>query len=208
LTPEPSHTTATWPIDVTGHPLTLPIVPIKPDFAIALMMIIDCGVGFGAHVGARLADRFRAAQPDIVVGSATLGIPVAIETTRALGLDRYVVLQKSPKIHLGDALVETITSITSKGAQRLMLDRQAIPLLQGRRVLVVDDVIATGASLKGALRLVRAAGAEVVGIGCVLTEAHDWRAALGADAALVQGLAHIPQFSPGPDGWAPIAATL
>ena len=200
-------TTETWQVDVAGHPLDLPIVAIKPDFAISLMMIIDLGVEFGAHVGTAVAERFAAAKPEIVVGAATLGIPVAIEVSRALGLDDYVVLQKSPKIHLGDALSETISSITSKGEQRLLLDRRAIPLLKGKRTLVVDDVIATGSSLKGALNLVRQAGADVIGIGCVLTEAHDWKRVLGADAGLVQGLGHIPQFEPGPVGWRPIPAT-
>jgi len=75
-----------------------------------------------------------------------------------------------------------------------MLDRRAIPLLKGKRVAVVDDVVAPGSSLAASPRLVWQAGADVVGIGVILTEGHDWRATLGADAHLVTGLAHIPQF--------------
>lgn len=189
LTPE------TYVVDIAGEPVELPIVAINDTLAISLLMIIDMGVRFGERIGQALAARLAAARPDIVVGTATLGIPVAIEVSRHLGLDHYVVLQKSPKIHLGDALVEHVTSVTSAGSQRLLLDRRAIPLLKGRRVVVVDDVVATGSSLAATLRLVRQAGAEVVGIGVILTEAHDWRAVLGADAALVAGLGHIPQFS-------------
>lgn len=195
-------------VDVAGLSVALPVVPIKDDFAISLMMVIDMGVRFGEHVGRALAERLAPLSPDVVVGAATLGIPVAIEVTRALGLDRYVVVQKSPKIHLGDALVRTITSITSKGEQRLLLDRAAVPLLSGRRVVVVDDVVATGSSLKGTIELVRAAGGDVVGVGVILTEAHDWEATLGTDAALVRSLGHIPQFRPGADGWEPIPETL
>jgi len=201
-------TKPSWRVDVTGLPVDLPIVPIKPDFAISLLMVIDAGIAFGAHIGRALAERLAPLQPDVVVGAATLGIPVAIEVSRHLGLDRYVILQKSPKIHLGDALVQSITSITSKGEQRLLLDRAAVPLLAGRRVVVVDDVVATGSSLAGSLALVRAAGAEVVGIGVILTEAHDWEPVLGADAALVTALGHIPQFHPGAQGWEPIPGTL
>lgn len=201
-------TKPTWRVDVAGLPVDLPIVPIKPDFAISLLMVIDAGVAFGAHIGRALAERLAPLQPDVVVGAATLGIPVAIEVSRHLGLDRYVILQKSPKIHLGDALVQSITSITSKGEQQLLLDRAAVPLLAGKRVVVVDDVVATGSSLAGSLALVRAAGAEVAGIGVILTEAHDWELVLGADAALVTALGHIPQFRPGAQGWEPIPATL
>lgn len=203
-----SSTGQTWSVDVAGLKIDLPIVPITPDFAISLMMVIDLGVRFGEHVGRELAKKIAPLEPDVIVGAATLGIPVAIEVTRALGLDHYVILQKSPKIHLGDALVQTITSITSKGDQKLLLDRQAIPLLSGKRVVVVDDVVASGSSLKGSVDLVRKAGGEVVGIGVILTEARDWQQKLGADAALVQSLAHIPQFSSEGGRWEPIAATF
>ncbi|MEL4071638.1 phosphoribosyltransferase family protein [Ochrobactrum sp. GPK 3] len=194
-----------WTVDVAGRKVDLPIVPINPNFAISLMMVIDLGVRFGEHVGKALAEKLVPLKPDVIVGAATLGIPVAIEVSRALGLDDYVVLQKSPKIHLGDALVQTISSITSKGEQRLLLDRQAIPLLKGKRVVVVDDVVASGSSLKGSVELVRKAGGEVVGIGVILTEAKDWQAMLGDDVKLLHSLAHIPQFDNQDGEWKPIA---
>ncbi|WP_420493387.1 phosphoribosyltransferase family protein [Rhizobium etli] len=200
---------ASWKVDVAGFDVDLPLVAIKPDFAISLMMVIDLGVRFGEHVGKELAKKLLPLNPEMVVGAATLGIPVAIEVTRALGLDRYVILQKSPKIHLGDALVEKISSITSKGEQTLLLDRAAIPLLSGTRVVVVDDVVASGSSLKGSIELVRSAGADVVGVGVILTEARDWQEKLGEDASLVHSLAHIPQFSTNEVGdWIPLPNTF
>jgi adenine/guanine phosphoribosyltransferase-like PRPP-binding protein len=197
-----------WTVDVAGLAIELPIVAIKPDFAISLMMVIDLGVRFGAHAGAALAHKLAPLRPDIIVGPATLGIPVAIETTRALNLDRYVVLQKSPKIHLGDALVQTISSITSTREQQLLLDRQAVPLIAGKRVVVVDDVVASGSSLKGAADLVRRAGGDVVGLGVILTEARDWLETLGEDAGLVHSLAHIPQFRNEGGNWVPMPETF
>ncbi|WP_176083669.1 phosphoribosyltransferase family protein [Martelella sp. HB161492] len=207
MTEMPHVTDQTFTVDVAGMAVELPIVAIKPDFAISLMMVIDLGVKFGEHAGRKLAEKLAPMKPDIVVGAATLGIPVAIEVTRALGLDDYVILQKSPKIHLGDALVQTISSITSKGEQRLMLDRRSLPLLKGKRVVVVDDVVASGSSIKGSVDLVRKAGGEVVGIGVILTEARDWLETLGEDAKLVAGLAHIPQFTSNGGPFEPIADT-
>jgi len=187
-------TPATYTVDIADEPTELPIIAINERLAISLLMVIDMGVGFGERIGKALAARLKDLKPDIVVGAATLGIPVAIEVSRHLGLDQYVIVQKSPKIHLGDALVEHVQSVTSSGSQRLLLDRRAIPLLKGRRVLVVDDVVATGSSLAATLKLVRQAGADVVGVGVILTEGHEWKKVLGADAALVTGLGHIPQF--------------
>jgi adenine phosphoribosyltransferase len=194
--------------EIAGVETPLPIVPLNDTVAIALLMVIDMGVAFGARVGAALADAARPLAPEIVVGAATLGIPVAIEVSRALGLDDYVVLQKSPKIHLADALRESLRSVTSHGEQVLMLDRRAVPLLAGRRVFVVDDVVSTGSSLAAMLRLVRHAGAEVVGIGVILTEGHDWKQVLGTDAALVRGLGHIPVFRLSEGRAEPIPATM
>jgi len=99
-------TPATYTVDIAGQPTELPIVAINDTLAISLLMVIDMGVGFGERTGKALAARLAERKPDIVVGAATLGIPVAIEVSRHLGLDQYVIVQKSPKIHLGDALVE------------------------------------------------------------------------------------------------------
>src|SRR5271155_66289 len=185
----------TYVVDIAGEPVTLPIVPINKQLAISLLMVIDMGVRFGERIGKALALKLGPLKPDIVVGAATLGIPVVIEVSRALRLDQYVIAQKSPKIHLADALAQEVQSVTTASKQRLMLDRRSVPLLAGRRVVVVDDVVATGSSLAAPLALPRSAGANIVGAGVILTEGHDWEKALGADAPLVQGLGHIPQFA-------------
>jgi adenine phosphoribosyltransferase len=181
-------------VDIAGESTSLPMLQLDDQRAIALLMDIDMGLAFADRVGRALAARFAAMKPEIVVGSATLGIPVAMEVSRHLGLDKYLILQKSPKFHLADALEEPVRSITSDKPQRLLLDRRQIPLLQGRRVVVVDDVIATGASMAAAMRLVRRAGATVLGAGTILTEGIAWREALAEDAALVERLGRIPQF--------------
>lgn len=180
--------------EIAGEPVALPLMQLDEQRAIALLMDIEMGLAFGERTGRALAARFAPMRPEVVVGSATLGIPVAMEVSRALGLDRYVILQKSPKFHLTDALVEPVRSITADAPQRLLLDRRQIPVLQGRRVVVVDDVIATGASMAATMRLVRRAGAKILAAGTILTEGIAWREALAEDAALVHRLGRIPQF--------------
>lgn len=191
-------------VDIGGAPESLPMVPTA-DGAIALLMVIDRGVGFGERTGKLLADRLSPFKPDIVLGCATLGIPVAIEVTRALGLDRYVIAQKSRKIHLGSALTAPVRSTTTEGAQNLLLDRAYLPLMEGRRVAVVDDVVASGNSMKATLDLARQAKADVVAIGVILTEGYQWMRTLGDDAKLVQSLGHLPRFTRTGDVASPIA---
>jgi len=125
---------------------------------------------------------------------------VATEVTRALGLDQYVILHKTPKIHLADAVAEPVRSITTNADQRLLFDRARIPAVAGKRVAIVDDVVSTGASTGAALRLLRSIGADVVAIGTLVTEASVWETSLGDDAQRVLALGKIPVFHPGDDG--------
>jgi hypothetical protein len=66
--------------------------------------------------------------PDLAGGFGSDG--VAVEVTRALGLDDYLILPKTAKIHLRDALREPVESITSSGTQHLLLDRRRIPVVR------------------------------------------------------------------------------
>jgi adenine/guanine phosphoribosyltransferase-like PRPP-binding protein len=140
------------------------------------------------------------------VSVATLGIPVAVEVSRALGLDDCLILQKTPKIDRRDGLREPVGSITSAGTQHLLLDRRRVLAAQGRRVAFVDDVISTGASRAAALRLLQAAGADIVATGALLAEGGAWRARLGSHAGLVRVLGTIPLSESAPaGGWRPRA---
>jgi adenine/guanine phosphoribosyltransferase-like PRPP-binding protein len=181
---------------VGSQTLTLPLVPLNDDLTIALLICVDLGVAFAETAGRELAELMRPANPEIVVSVATMGIPLAIEASRALGLDDYVILHKTPKIHLGESWSEPVYSITTDKPQKLRMDPARVGAVRGRRVAVVDDVISTGASLSAALRLVRRMDAEPVVIGCLMTEGGGWKEALGEDAALVRSLGSMPLFHP------------
>jgi adenine phosphoribosyltransferase len=179
---------------IGAQEVDLPLVPIADDLAIALLITVDHGVRFAEQAGTELAALLAPYEAEVVVSVATMGIPLAIEVTRALDLDDYLILQKTPKIHLQDAISEPVTSITTDTPQRLLFDRARVSVVAGRRVAVVDDVISTGASVCAALNILRRVGAEPVVIGAMLTEASTWRQALGQDAALVHALGGIPVF--------------
>ena len=189
-----------YPVKIGSQEITLPLTRISDDLTVALLMTIDAGVSFISRAGADLAEALADRNVEVVASAATLGIPVALEVSRHLGLDDYVILQKTPKSHLADALAEPLSSITTGVPQRLLLDRARVGAVAGRRVAFVDDVIATGGSVAASLRLLRSAGAEIVAIGSLLVEGSGWRRTLGADAELVRSLGRIPVFRPGPDG--------
>ena len=190
----------TYSVDIGTQRVDLPLVSLNERLALALLITVDMGVQFMSQAGSELAEILRSYDVDIVATVATMGIPVAVEVTRHLGLDQYVILHKTPKIHLADAVSETVRSITTDAEQRLLFDRARIKDVEGRRVAIVDDVISTGASTGTALRLLRGVGAEVVVIGTLVTEASLWRTSLGDDAQMVRALGSIPVFRPDGSG--------
>ena len=193
-------TDRTYSTTVGSQAVELPLVPLNDDLTIALLICVDMGVAFAETAGRELAEMMRPAQPEIVVSVATMGIPIAIEASRALGLDDYVILHKTPKIHLGEEWAEPVYSITTDKPQRLRMDPARVQAVRGKRVAVVDDVISTGASLASALRLVRRMDADPVVIGTLMTEGGGWKSVLGEDAAKVRTLGAMPLFHPDGQG--------
>jgi adenine/guanine phosphoribosyltransferase-like PRPP-binding protein len=190
----------TYSAEIGTQRVDLPIVSLNDELALALLITVDMGIGFMSQAGRELADIIRPYDVDVVATVATMGIPLVVEVTRALGLDQYVMLHKTPKIHLADAISETVRSITTSGEQRLFFDRARIADVEGKRVALVDDVISTGASTGSALRLLRGVEADIVVIGTLVTEASKWRDALGDDALKVRALGSIPVFRPDGSG--------
>jgi adenine/guanine phosphoribosyltransferase-like PRPP-binding protein len=190
-------TRPTYRVTVGSQVLDLPIVEVAPAVSIALLISVDHGVRFAETAGRELAEQLAPLGVDIVASVATMGIPLAIEVTRALGLDDYVILHKTPKVHLADAIEEPVRSITTDRQQRLLFDRARRDVIEGRRVAIVDDVVSTGGSSHAALNLVRRVGGEPVAFGALLTEGGLWRETLGDDVALVHTLGAIPLFRGG-----------
>ncbi len=93
-----------------------------------------------------LAEHFRDKQVELVVGPAMGGILVAYEVARQLG-------------------VPNIFTERENGAMTL---RRGFALSPGQRVLVVEDVITTGGSVKEVLDIVKANGAVPVGVGVLV----------------------------------------
>ncbi|MHB1987929.1 MAG: phosphoribosyltransferase family protein [Acidimicrobiales bacterium] len=185
---------------VGSQAIELPLVQVSAELSIALLICVDHGLRFSQVAGTELAALMAPFDVEMVASVATMGIPLAIEVTRALGLDDYAILHKTPKIHLGDAITEPVKSITTATDQKLLFDRARIPAIAGKRVGIVDDVISTGGSSRAALNLVRRVGGDPVVFGALLTEGSSWRDVLGADTAKVMALGSIPVFRHQPDG--------
>ena len=97
------------------------------------------------------------------------GIPLAYEMSRQSGIP-YLLARKSVKLYMRAPIHETVKSITTVNEQTLYLDGQDAEKMKGKRVLIVDDVISTGESLRTLEHLVNSAEGKIVGRATVLAE--------------------------------------
>ena len=86
------------------------------------------------------------------------------------GENRYLVARKAPKVYMRDVVSTEVRSITTQAQQTLYLSGEDAQYLQGKRVLIVDDVVSTGESIAALERLVVQLGGEIAGRMTVLAE--------------------------------------
>ena len=106
----------------------------------------------------------------MIITSESKGIPLAHEMARQMGVNKYVLARKSQKLYMSDVFCAEVTSITTAKKQTLYLDGADAEYMRGKRVLIVDDVISTGESLRALEALVERAGGNVVGKMAILAE--------------------------------------
>jgi adenine/guanine phosphoribosyltransferase-like PRPP-binding protein len=127
-----------------------------------------------------------------------------------LGQSRHVPLGYSRKFWYDDALSEPVTSITSPEAgKQLRLDPNLLPVIEGRRVALVDDAISTGATAVAAVRLLQKAGAEIAGMIVAMKQTNRWEAPAAALSAplAVRAVYGCPLFQRSDAGWIPLTET-
>lgn len=156
-----------------------------------------------------MAEQAQAFPVDAVVGLPTLGLSFAPGVARGLGHARFVPLGFSRKYWYRDELSEPVRSISSPGQdKRLYVDPHQRSLLEGRRVLVVDDTVSTGATMHSALRLLARCGARVQAIAVAMRQGTRWRERLRhADGTPIPvlGALDAPMLVRAPEGWVPEA---
>ena len=173
-----------YTVDIKGYKEDLPVLPLPSGIKICF---------FNLHGNTRLTEHCGKEIAKIADGCEVLltaeskGLQLAHVAARELGQDYYAVARKSKKLYMQDGIDVAIeSSITTGKEQRLYLSRKDVELIKVKKVGIVDDVVSTGASLKGLEALVEKAGGIIYKKLFVLAEAD------AADRKDVQYLATIP----------------
>jgi adenine phosphoribosyltransferase len=177
----------TYPVDVAGVQRELRIFEIKPGLSIAILNILGDTELVQASARA-LAEKIATLDYDVIVSAEAKSIPLAHELSAVTGKP-YVILRKSYKPYMGDALQAETLSITTGQPQTLYLDAKDRKLMKGKKVLIVDDVISTGSTLQGMRLVIEKAGSHVVAEAAIFTEGER------AKWADIIALGHLPVFT-------------
>lgn len=190
-----------------GSQLLLPIrvLPGDGDAAVASLIINQASFAVEDALSQALADLLGQYDPEMIVGVPTLGLPLANNVARRLGHGRMVALGTSRKFWYRDDLSAPLSSITSPTHQKtIFLDPRSLPLLAGRRVAVIDDVISSGTSMVAVLGLLDRAGIEPVAVGAAMLQGTRWHEPLNRWSDRILSPLHSPRLSKMANGaWQP-----
>ena len=156
-----------YTMTIAGLQRDLPICPLNENLSIAGFVI------FGDQeltVACARELLKKAPQYDYIITAEAKGIPLAHEMARQAGDAKYILARKGPKLYMRDIFSVTVQSITTAKEQKLYLDGADAELMKGKKILIVDDVISTGESLKALEALVEKAGGEICGKMAILAE--------------------------------------
>lgn len=177
----------TYAIEIAGIKRELPLFEIKPGLRIAILNILgdtELVQACALELGKKLKDF----EYDLLVTAEAKSIPLAyavsVETKKP-----YVILRKTYKPYMGDALKAETLSITTGQPQVLILDEKDRQLIQGKQVVILDDVISTGSTLQGIRLILDKASATVVAEAAILTEGDR------AEWMHIVSLGHLPLFT-------------
>ena len=175
-----------YTIQVAGLTRNLPLCPVNEELSIAAFVI------FGdVELTIACARELLKIAPDhdVLITAESKGIPLVYEMARQNRENRYLIARKAPKLYMRNVFSTEVTSITTVNRQMLFIDQNDVDFMRGKRVLIVDDVISTGESLKAVEKLVSEAGGTVVGKMAILAEGP------AKDRDDIQYLEYLPLFN-------------
>ena len=157
----------TYPMTIAGLKRELPLCRVTDDLYIGAFVIFG-DVELTVACARELLK--KAPEYDVLITAESKGIPLGYEMARQAGTNRYLLARKAPKLYMKNVFSVKVNSITTDHEQTLCLDGDDAEYMKGKRVLIVDDVISTGESLRAIEELVEQAGGNIVGRMAILAE--------------------------------------
>lgn len=156
-----------YEMEIAGLKRKLQLFPVSDELSIAAFIL------FGdVEITEAAAKELLSVAPqfDVILTAEAKSIPLAYEMAKQAGKNNYIIARKGIKVYMEDVISTEVDSITTQHTQTLYLGKREVDSIKGRRVLIVDDVISTGASLESMEQLVEKAGGKIAGKMAILAE--------------------------------------
>ncbi len=147
--------------------IELPIIPLKEAGISIILFDSFKDTSLTPSIAQEAVNTFT--KPDIMVCPEVKALPLCIEMARLWNIE-YFVLRKTQKIFMTEPLSIKYYSITSKGEQKLWYDAKDAAKLQGKKVMLFDDVISTGGTLKAMLDFAQNSKLQISSIATIYVE--------------------------------------
>ncbi len=157
----------TYEMDIAGLKRELPLCRVSDDVYIGAFVIFG-DVELTVHSATELLK--RAPEYDFILAPEAKSIPLLYEMARQSGENKYFLARKASKLYMTGVFEVEVKSITTDNVQKLVLDKSDAEQIKGKRILIVDDVISTGESLRAIEELVIKAGGIIAGKMFILAE--------------------------------------
>ena len=159
----------TYSMTVAGLQRELPICKVADDLYIGAFICFG-DAELTVACARDLLKLVENEEYDYLFTAEAKSIPLIHEMARQSGAKKYFIARKGPKAYMPDPIHVEDRSITTAGVQKLYLGRDDADMIRGKRIVLMDDVISTGGSLKAMEELVELAGGTVAGRVAVLAE--------------------------------------
>ena len=149
-----------YKMNIAGLDRNLPLCKVTDDLYIAAFILFN-DVEITRAAATELLK--KAPEFDVIITAESKGIPLAYEMARQAGNKPYIVARKGSKLYMQDVVTIEVRSITTDHVQTLCLGHDEREAMDGKRILIVDDVISTGGSLHALETLAAKSTGTVVG---------------------------------------------
>lgn len=176
-----------YPIEIAGIYRELTLFEVQPGLKIAILNILGDTELVTACAEA-LNEKLASSDYDVIITAEAKSIPLAHALSQ-ISQKPYVVLRKQYRSYMGKTIQAETISITTGRPQQLFMDEKDIAWVNGKKVVLLDDVISTGSTLDGMRVIMKKTNAKVVGMAAILTEGDSTK------WAEIVSLGHLPIFT-------------
>ncbi|MEM1953594.1 MAG: phosphoribosyltransferase family protein [Nitrososphaerota archaeon] len=156
-----------YELEIEGFKRVLPMMKVSDNLYIAYFDSLG-DLEFLSHCARLLAQRLVGSE--VLITSETKGVPLVHEIAKILGHRYYVIARKRVIPYMIDPIVVEYKPITSNVPQTLTLDGRYVPLIRGKKVSIVDDIVSTRETMRALEEIVRRAGGIVYKKAAILVE--------------------------------------